>query len=310
MDVNTELREFLRTRRARLQPEDVGLPSFGERRRVPGLRREELAQLAGVSFDYYVRLEQGRTRNVSESVLDAVARALRLTDTERTHLFNLARPTRGPRRRTEAQPRIRPGLRRLVETIVETPAFIVNRHYEVVAWNALAAALIFDFDAAAPRDRNLARFLFLDERARSIYADWDAAARDSVGSLRMAAGRDPNDPVLNELIGELSVKSAAFRRWWAEHDVKEGTHGSKRYRHPVVGDITIAYEALQLPADPDLTLKLFTVESGSPSEAALRRLQGLIESRQRHAGRVVTVESVPDQPIPQRAERVGDEPDA
>jgi transcriptional regulator with XRE-family HTH domain len=298
MDVNTELREFLRTRRARLTPEAVGLPSFGERRRVPGLRREELAQLAGVSFDYYVRLEQGRTRNVSESVLDAVARALRLTDTERAHLLNLARPSR-PRRRTEgAAPRIRAGLRRLVETIVEAPAFIIDRHYDVVAWNALAAALIIDFDAKAPRDRNMARFLFLDERARSIYADWDTAARESVAILRMAAGRDPNDSVLNELIGELSVKSAAFRRWWAEHDVRERTHGTKRYRHPIVGDITVSYEALHLPADPDLTLMLYTVEAGSPSEEALQRLLGLVESRQRHSGRLASDESPVSQPSP------------
>lgn len=293
MNVNTELREFLRTRRARLLPEAVGLPTYGERRRVPGLRREELAHLAGVSFDYYVRLEQGRTRNVSESVLDAVASALRLTATERAHLFNLARPTR-PHRGTETAPRIRSGLRTLVESIVEVPAFVVDLHYDVVAWNALAAALIFDFDAAPPRDRNMARFLFLDERARSIYADWDTAARESVATLRMAAGRDPNDPVLNELIGELSVKSAAFRRWWAEHDVKERTHGSKRYRHPVVGEITVAYEALLLPADPGLTLMVYTVEAGSPSEAALRRLIGLIESRERHAGRTVNAESVSD----------------
>jgi transcriptional regulator with XRE-family HTH domain len=309
MDVNTEVREFLRTRRARLQPEDVGLPSFGERRRVPGLRREELAQLAGVSFDYYVRLEQGRTRNVSESVLDAVARALRLDATERAHLFNLARPTR-PRQRADAGPHIRAGLRRLVETIVETPAFIVDRHYDVVAWNALAAALIVDFDATAPRDRNMARFLFLDERARSIYADWDTAARESVATLRMAAGRDPNDPVLNELIGELSVKSAVFRRWWAEHDVRERTHGSKRYRHPVVGEITVSYEALLLPADPDLTLMVYTVEAGSPSEMRLRRLGGLIESRQRHSRRLVTDHAVAGEPNPDMAEATGENPGA
>ena len=305
--MNTELREFLRTRRARLQPEEVGLPSFGERRRVPGLRREELAQLAGVSFDYYVRLEQGRTRNVSESVLDAVARALRLTATERAHLFNLARPTR-PRRRAEAAARVRPGLRRLVETITDTPAFIVNRQGDVVAWNDLVAALIVDFDALAPRDRNLARFMFLDDRARSVFPDWDTGARDSVATLRMAAGRDPDDPVLNELIGELSVKSATFRRWWADHDVKERTHGTKRYRHPVVGDITVAYEALLLPADPDLTLMIYTVEAGSPSEVALGRLLGLVESRRRHAERV-GMDSAVSQESSGIAEVVGEEPE-
>jgi transcriptional regulator with XRE-family HTH domain len=286
MDVNTELRAFLRTRRARLTPKGVGLPSFGERRRVPGLRREELAQLAGVSFDYYVRLEQGRTRNVSESILDAVARALQLSAAERAHLFNLARPTELRRRSEQAVP-VRPGLRRLVETITTTPAFVLDRRSQVLAWNELAAALIADFDAMAPRERNFARFLFLDERARSLYPDWDKAARNSVASLRMAAGRDPDDPALNELVGELSVKSEAFSHLWADHDVRERTYGTKRYHHPIAGEMTIAYEALQLPADPDLTLMLYTVEAGSPSEAAMQRLVRLVESRRRHAGRAV-----------------------
>jgi transcriptional regulator with XRE-family HTH domain len=307
MNTNAELRDFLRTRRARLQPEDVGLPTFGERRRVPGLRREDVAQLAGVSFDYYVRLEQGRTRNVSESVLDAVANALQLSPTERTHLFDLARPTLPPPR-AEAQARIRSGLRRLVDTITETPAFVVNRHHELVAWNALAGALLVEFEPSAPRDRNLARFLFLDERARTFYRDWDAAARDAVATLRMSAGRDPNDPVLNELIGELSVKSAVFRRRWADHDVKEKTHGTKQYRHPVVGDITLSYEALRLPADPDLTLMIYTVEAGSPSEEALRRLAALVESRERHAARAGSSESALDEPSSSLAGPGADDP--
>jgi len=157
----------------------------------------------------------------------------------------------------------------------------------VLAWNALAAALIGDFDAMAPRERNFARFLFLDERARSLYPDWDKAARESVASLRMAAGRDPDDRVLNELIGELSVKSEAFRRWWADHDVREKTYGTKRYRHPAAGEMTVAYEALQLRADPNLTLMLYTVEAGSPSEAAMQSLISLVESRRRYAARTV-----------------------
>ena len=281
MDSNAELREFLRTRRARLHPEAVGLSSYGGRRRVPGLRREELAQLAGVSFDYYVRLEQGRSLNASDSVLDAISAALRLSPTERAHLFDLARP-RGAGPETHETAGVRPGLRRLIETITDTPAFLLDRRFDVVAWNDLAAALIVDWSTLPRPDRNLPRFLFLDERARSVYADWSGAARDSVATLRMAAGRNANDPALNALIGELSVKSREFGRLWARHDVKERSHGVKRFRHAIAGEITVSYEALHLPADPGMTLMIYTVEAGSPSAAAMQRLIALLDSRRRH----------------------------
>jgi len=280
MDSNAELREFLRTRRARLQPEAVGLSSYGGRRRVPGLRREELAQLAGVSFDYYVRLEQGRSLNASDSVLDAISAALRLSPTERAHLFDLAR-RRGDGPQKHETPGVRPGLRRLIEAISGTPAFLLNRRFDVVAWNDLAAALIVDWSTLPRPDRNLPRFLFLDERARSIYADWPGAAGDSVATLRMAAGRNP-DAALNALIGELSVKSREFGRLWARHDVKERSHGVKRFLHAIAGEITVSYEALHLPADPGMTLMIYTVEAGSPSAAAMQRLIGLVDSRRRH----------------------------
>jgi transcriptional regulator with XRE-family HTH domain len=238
---------------------------------VPGLRREEVAQLAGVSVDYYVRLERGRGVNVSESVLDALARALRLTDTERSHLFAVARPTRA-RHRPMAPQRVRPGLYRMLETLTEIPAMVIGLRMDVLATNRLARALLVDFDALPHRERNMARFLFLDEAARELYVDWEATARGTVASLHLYAGRNPHDPHLAELIGELSLRDRDFRRWWADHDVLLRTHGAKRYHHPVVGDLVLDYEALTPTGDPDQTLGLHTAEPGSPSEQALRLL--------------------------------------
>ncbi|MDX6316291.1 MAG: hypothetical protein QOF44_5755 [Streptomyces sp.] len=268
---NAELREFLRSRRARITPEEVGLSPQPGTRRVPGLRREEVAQLAGVSVDYYVRLERGRGVNVSESVLDALARALRLTDTERSHLFAVARPTRA-RHRPMAPQRVRPGLYRMLETLTEIPAMVIGLRMDVLATNRLARALLVDFDALPHRERNMARFLFLDEAARELYVDWEATARGTVASLHLYAGRNPHDPHLAELIGELSLRDRDFRRWWADHDVLLRTHGAKRYHHPVVGDLVLDYEALTPTGDPDQTLGLHTAEPGSPSEQALRLL--------------------------------------
>jgi transcriptional regulator with XRE-family HTH domain len=268
---NAELREFLRSRRARITPEEVGLSPQPGTRRVPGLRREEVAQLAGVSVDYYVRLERGRGVNVSESVLDALARALRLTDTERSHLFAVARPTRA-RHRPMAPQRVRPGLYRMLETLTEIPAMVIGLRMDVLATNRLARALLVDFDALPHRERNMARFLFLDEAARELYVDWEATARGTVASLHLYAGRNPHDPHLAALIGELSLRDRDFRRWWADHDVLLRTHGAKRYHHPVVGDLVLDYEALTPTGDPDQTLGLHTAEPGSPSEQALRLL--------------------------------------
>ncbi|MDN3057362.1 helix-turn-helix transcriptional regulator [Streptomyces hygroscopicus] len=276
MDRNTELSEFLRTRRARLSPGEAGVSvSNDSPRRVPGLRREELAQLAGVSTDYYTRLEQGRHLNVSEAVLDAVARALQLDDTERAYLFELARPRprRTVRRRPPRPQRVRPGVHALLRTLDGvSPAFVLGRRGDVLAANRLARALIIDFEALPYHERNMARFMFLDEAARELWPEWETVAAEMVASLRLEAGRHPDDPRLTELVGELTIKSQEFRKWWADHNVREKTHGVKLYHHPVVGDMTLAYENVTVPGDPDQALCIYTVEPGSPSEEALRLL--------------------------------------
>ncbi|GAA3421935.1 helix-turn-helix transcriptional regulator [Streptosporangium vulgare] len=268
---NTELREFLRSRRARRGPREAGLPPQPGTRRVPGLRREEVALLAGVSVDYYIRLERGRDVNVSEAVLEALARALRLDETEREHLFTVARPARGRSRPMPPQ-RVRPGLYRVLETLGDAPALILGHRMDVLAANRMARVLFTDFDALPHRERNMARFIFLDETARALYADWQASARGTVAALHLYAGRHPRDPRLAELIGELSLRDGDFRRWWAEHDVHHRTFGSKRYHHPLVGELTLDYEALTPDGDPDQTLAVHTAEPGSPSEHALRLL--------------------------------------
>ena len=268
MPQKPELSEFLRSRRDRLRPVDVGLPDRGQRR-VPGLRREEVASLAGVSTDYYVRLEQGRDITASEDVLDALARALQLDEAERLHLHHLAKPRR-TRRRPPPSQRVRPGVRLLLDRLA-TPAFVLGRRTDVLATNRMARALLADFDAMPAAERNHARWLFLDPRARDLYADWESVARENVAILRMDAGRYPDDERLSALIGELSVKSPEFARWWADHDVLVRGHGTKRYHHPIVGEIDIRYEASQL-ADEDQTLFIYSVEPDSASEQALALL--------------------------------------
>ncbi|GLZ35805.1 DNA-binding protein [Lentzea sp. NBRC 105346] len=255
--------EFLRARRARIQPEDVGLPA-GARRRVPGLRREELAQLAGVSVDYYVRLEQGRSPAVSDAVLDAIANVLRLDETERHHLRNLIRPSK-TRRRTQ---KVRPGIQRMLEMMNDVPAFVLGRRMDVLAMNPLAKA-IRGFD---DRWTNAARQMFLDPAAKDYYPDWPTVAAETVAFLRLDAGRHPDDPELASLVGELSMKSEVFRNLWAQHAVKEKTHGIKRINHPVVGELELHYETLALPGDPDQMLAVYTAEKGSPSAERLRLL--------------------------------------
>jgi transcriptional regulator with XRE-family HTH domain len=272
MPDRSEIAEFLQSRRARLQPEDVGVPSTGERRRVPGLRRSELAQLAGVSVEYYTRLEQGRAGNVSDMVIDAIAQALRLDATERTHLTDLLRPQPAARRRRRSSPqRLRPGVVQLLNSI-SSPAFVLGRRMDVLAANRMARLLLTDFDALPGPERNMARWIFLGDEARELYPDWETVARETVAMLRFDAGRHPDDPELSELIGELSMKSPAFAGWWATHDVTERTFGTKDYRHPVVGELSIRYEALRLPDDPDQLLIAYTTEAGSPSERAMRLL--------------------------------------
>ncbi|WP_051580328.1 helix-turn-helix transcriptional regulator [Pseudonocardia acaciae] len=284
MDTRGGLTEFLRTRRARVRPEDLGLRMPGQRRRVPGLRREELAQLAGISVDYYVRLEQGRTRNVSDQVLDAVARVLRLDGDERRHLFNLAQPASSARRRAPARPeRVRPGAARLLEMAGAVPAYIVGRRCDVLAWNPLACALFTDFGRLPAAERNWGRLIFLREDIQALFADWTVKARETVSYLRLRAGAHPDDAELAALVGELSVKSEDFRRWWADHDVKEKTHGRKHLLHPLVGELTLDFETARLPDAPDQVLVFYTAEAGSPSEHALRLLTQLGERERERA---------------------------
>ncbi|MEJ8635463.1 helix-turn-helix transcriptional regulator [Streptomyces sp. NPDC006475] len=260
-----DLGDFLRSRRARIQPEELGLTPYG-RRRVPGLRREEVAQLAGVSVDYYIRLEQGRGPMVSDAVLDSIARVLRLDATEQAHLKDVARP----KKRSTPTPsqRVRPGLRLLLDTLSTAPAFVFGRRMDVLAWNALGDAMIGYADMS-PRERNVPRQVFLDPAARDVYTDWEAVAAEVVGYLRLDAGRHPDDEELSALVGELSVKSEHFRRLWADHQVKEKTHGVKLVSHPVVGELTLPYETLTLPGDPDQLLVVYTPEPGSPTAERL-----------------------------------------
>ena len=272
MTTKDEVREFLTTRRAKVTPEQAGLPTYGSHRRVPGLRREEVALLAGVSADYYIRLERGNLAGVSEQVLEALARALALDDAEREHLFDLARACAGPVRRSRraAVSAVRPGVLRVLESIA-APAYVRNGRMDLLAANDLAYAL---YDGILDRDRmplNLARFLFLDERAPGFFLDWPEVADDSVAALRAEAGRNPHDRSLFQLVGELSTRSEEFRVRWARHDVRRHRTATKRLHRPLVGDLTLTGEALELSGD-GLVIVTYTAEPGSPSAEALRFL--------------------------------------
>lgn len=270
----SELADFLKTRRARLAPADVGLKGELARRRVPGLRREELAQLAGVSVDYYTRLEQGRSRSASVDVLDALATALQLDDAERAHLHQLGRPQPVARRTPSRPQRVHPATLELLDRLdlVHSPAFVLGRRLDVLAHNRLAGALITEFRRLPAPQRNQARFVFLDSHARELYADWRQVAIDTVAMLRHDAGRYPDDPKLSALIGELSIHSEEFRTWWSRHDVQRRTTGTKGYHHPLVGELTVAYQALHPSGDEDQVLIVYTTEPGTASDNALRLL--------------------------------------
>ena len=270
VDPRTELSEFLRSRRARLSPDDVGLPRYGRTRRVPGLRREELAQLAGVSVAYYTRLEQGHGRNVSDEVLNAIANALQLNEAERTHLRNLTSCPLGTKKKKTTR-QVRPALQHLIDNI-GVPAYVGGRRSNVLAWNSMTAALFGDWGELEPRDRNWARFIFLQPSYQELFVNWESKAADVVAFLRMDAGCYPNDPDLAALIGELSVKSEPFRQLWARHDVKEKSFGTKVLRHPLVGEMTLQYETLRMPSEPDLFLSTYHAEPGSSSAEALQLL--------------------------------------
>ena len=271
LDRRAELSEFLRTRRARLKPEDVGLPDFGRHRRVPGLRREELAQLAGVSVAYYTRLEQGNGRNVSAEVLDSIARALRLTDAEHAHLTHLAKP-KHKKKQTARPQQVRAALQQLLDTMDGVPAYIVGRRAEVLAWNRMAAAVFGDWGELPAAERNWARMVFLRPEYHDLFVDWEQKAIDVVCTLRMDAGCYPDDPRLSALVGELSVKSEEFRRLWATHDVKEKSHGVKHLRHPLVGELFLNFEGFRAAGDGEQTLVTYHAEPGSSSAEALRLL--------------------------------------
>ncbi|UXY36254.1 helix-turn-helix transcriptional regulator [Streptomyces albidocamelliae] len=265
-----EVGDFLRSRRARIQPEEVGLAAHG-RRRVPGLRREEVAQLAGVSVDYYIRLEQGRGQSVSDAVLDAIARVLRLDETEHAYLRTVARPPRRPRERRTPVSRVRPGIRRLLDGMERSPAFVLGRRMDVLAWNALADA-VSGFSRTAPAVPNVPRQVFLDPAGRDLYPEWAAVAAQTVAHLRLNAGRYADDTELCALVGELSLKSEDFRRLWADHEVAECAYGVKKVRHPVAGLLTLPYETLTVPAEPEQTIVVYTPEPGSETAERLTLL--------------------------------------
>jgi transcriptional regulator with XRE-family HTH domain len=271
MTARSELGEFLRACRAAVSPQDAGVPATAPGRRVRGLRREEVAHLAGVSVDYYTRLEQGRHASPSESVVDALARALHLDAAAHAHLADLARTGLHRPERPQVQ-RVRPAVHQMLDALLDQPAFVLGRRTDVLAANALARALATDWQAMPARDRNYTRWIVLDPAARELHLDWHAVAADVVGTLRLDAGRHPDDPLLNQLVGELTIKSPEFRGWWNDHRVHQRTHGIKRLQHPVVGPITIHYEALALPGDSDQTLFIYTTEPGSTSHDNLRLL--------------------------------------
>ncbi|MFF0049153.1 helix-turn-helix domain-containing protein [Streptomyces sp. NPDC005498] len=271
LDPRAELSEFLRTRRARLKPEDVGLRDFGRHRRVPGLRREELSQLAGVSVAYYTRLEQGNGRNVSAEVLDSIARALQLTDAEHAHLTHLAKPKQKKKPAGRIQ-QVRGTLRTLLDAMDGVPAYVVGRRSDILAWNRMAAAIFGDWAELPTQERNWARLIFLRPEYRDLFVDWEQKAIDIVCQLRMDAGRYPDDPRLSALVGELSVKCEEFRRLWATHDVKEKCHGIKHLQHPLVGELDLRLESFHLADDHEQSLVTYHAEPGSPSAEALRLL--------------------------------------
>ncbi|GGL17376.1 transcriptional regulator [Sphaerisporangium melleum] len=272
-----ELGEFLRSRRARLRPQDTGTDPGMRRRRVPGLRREELARMAGVSVDYYTRLEQGRSRNASPAVLEAIARALRLDDTERDHLFNLVAPVHG--HSGHGPPRIAAETWQLIESLDAggMPAFVMARNGDILAANRLFRALVFDVYAVPSRERNLVRFTFFDPRARELSCDWDECAGYLTAMLKFQAGRHPDDSRLNELIRDLMDQSADFRRLWAKYDVHEQIMGVKCYNHPDVGRLSVAFHTMSLPGEPDQKLFIYTATPGTSSSDALRLLAKHVE---------------------------------
>jgi transcriptional regulator with XRE-family HTH domain len=273
MNQREDIRDFLTSRRASITPEQVALPPYHGRRRVPGLRREEVAQLAGISVDYYTRLERGNLTTVSDTVLDAVARVLRLDDAERTHLFSLAKTTGRPRRNRLARTvTLSPHIQWMLDAIVTAPAWVQNERLDLLAVNHVSRVLNFGLTDESPKPVNLARYMFLNPRSHHYFPDWDHHADDAVAILRTAAGKDPDEPQLTQLIGELSTRSEEFRVRWASHSVRQHRSGHKRINPPGVGLLELTYEGMELAAHPGLTLFIMTVEPGTPANKTLTQL--------------------------------------
>ncbi|MFJ5696027.1 helix-turn-helix transcriptional regulator [Arthrobacter sp. NPDC093125] len=272
MGQSAEFGKFLKAMRSRLTPENVGLASSSAGRRVPGLRREEIARLADVSTDYYTRLEQGRNIHPSRAVLDSVARALRLDPGEQAHMLDLLENCANTQRPPVPVQGVRPALRQLLDAVGNVPALVLGRRSDVLAGNRLAFLLLADFPAMPAAERNLTRWIILDPLARELFRDWSSVASEAVGSLRMDIGRHPNDAQANQLVGELAVRSEQFRQWWAGHRVARGSAERVRFRHPVVGDLELNSEDLILPDDPDQVLRMYTAEPGSTSADSLTLL--------------------------------------
>lgn len=271
---NSEVSEFLKSRRARITPEMAGLPVYGGLRRVPGLRREELAAVSGMSIDYYNRLERGNLTGVSDSILESLARALKLDDAERTYLFDLARAAnlKRPRQRRRVPQLLNPSIQHLLDGMIGIPAFVQNGRLDVLGMNDLARALYHpNGDEAAP-PQNFARFVFFDTGSRDQVPDWESTAQDVVAILRQEAARDPHNRDLSDVIGELSTKSEDFRTMWAAQNVRLHHTGVKPFHHPVVGDFELNFQAMQLPGDEGLTLVAYSAEPGTPGHDALNLL--------------------------------------
>jgi len=273
-DHRAEVREFLSSRRARITPEQAGLPAYGGNRRVKGLRREEVAMLAGVSIDYYVRMERGNLAGASEAVLDALVRALQLDEAERDHLFALARTAAdtGRRRSRPAATSVRPVVQQVLDAITDAPAWVRNGRHDILALNRLGRALYAPVLADPRRPANTTRFVYLDPAAPDFFVDWDRIAGDAAAMLRLEAGRNPHDRALIELVGELSTRSELFRQRWASHDVQFHRSGQKRLRHPVVGQLDLNYESMELPSEPGLILNVYTAAPDSPTADGLKML--------------------------------------
>ncbi|MEV5070852.1 helix-turn-helix domain-containing protein [Microbacterium sp. LMI12-1-1.1] len=283
MDTSDAISEFLTTRRAKLTPSQVGLPDFGGRRRVPGLRREEVALVAGMSAEYYKRLERGNATGVSEAVIDGVSRALQLDEAEHAHLYDLVRTANAgahpqQRARTPRRTQLTSGMRQTIDAMSTVPVYIQNGRLDAVATNRLGAALFSEMLDGARPPANAARFIFLEPRAQTFYREWEAQTRQIVAVLRAEAGRSPYDRQLTDLVGELSTRSDLFRKLWGAHDVREHRAGLKLVHHPVVGDLDLTFQAMDLASDRGLQMIVFSAEPGSATQERLQLLANVAET--------------------------------